>query len=183
VDGDPYGAAEKALGVAVKPEECRGRHAPVWSEADNAFRCGACKCLLDMIRRAEEQASAMPKIDLSSLLPPRVKYPEHKKLRAIVDKSQSIGDFIDWLKNEKSVLLMREDSYEDEEGQARDFGYAYVGGELRTYLEEFFEIDGKKLEAEKRAMLEEQRKLNGHESDGDKATEGRGESVSVPKAP
>jgi hypothetical protein len=109
---------------------------------------------------------------VSSLLPPAPpKYPEHEKLRAIVDKSQKIGEFIDWLKEEKNISLMSEREELREDGSVRDYHYFYEGGGMRRFLEEFFEIDGKALEAEKQAMLEEQRKLNDHGNEERRSTD------------
>ena len=74
-------------------------------------------------------------------------YPEHEKVRAIQRESQAIGEFMDWLQEEKNI------------------GFAYfeegLGDVLLStpsllkLLEEFFGIDPKKLEAEKQAMLDE----------------------------
>jgi hypothetical protein len=41
-------------------------------------------------------------------------YPEHEKLKAIKDKSQAIGEFIDWLESEKHVQLCTLDAEGDE---------------------------------------------------------------------
>jgi hypothetical protein len=37
---------------------------------------------------------------------PKSDYPEHDKMLRIADKSQAIGDFIEWLSTEKHVQLM-----------------------------------------------------------------------------
>ncbi len=79
-------------------------------------------------------------------------YPEHAKLKAVKDKTQSICEFIDWLAEEKKVHLAE---------WASNSGYL-----LRTLknkedlVAEFFEIDRRKLEEEKDQMLNEQRALN-----------------------
>ena len=72
-------------------------------------------------------------------------YPEHEKLLAIKDSSQVIGVFLDWLSYKNFVIA------------------EYPGGRGELYpitqdssklLAEFFEIDERKLEKEKRAMLD-----------------------------
>jgi len=77
-------------------------------------------------------------------------YPEHEKLKKINDKSQTIGEFIDWINYEKDIVLAK---YED-----------YCLFPIRTPIEkllaEFFEIDSDKLESEKCQMLELIRKRN-----------------------
>ena len=76
-------------------------------------------------------------------------YPEHEKLAKVSDKSQVIGEFCDWL-SEQGIMFSR---YDDD----------YLGGnfpltvsmDIQRRLAEFFDIDRKKLEAEKRQMLDE----------------------------
>lgn len=69
-------------------------------------------------------------------------YPEHEKLHTIHDKSQIIGEFIDWAQSEEVVLIDLDKNQ-------------HVGAyRLRQLLADFFEIDLKKLEAEKRQMLD-----------------------------
>jgi hypothetical protein len=82
------------------------------------------------------------------------KYPEHEKLEKIKDFSQSCGEFLDWLQNEKEVFL----SVYFESGWQRDEGFLYRSGStVQDLLAEFFNIDREKLEDEKMAMLEELR--------------------------
>lgn len=81
-------------------------------------------------------------------------YPEHLKLRAVKDQSQTIGQFIDWLMHERepAVELMVLQ-------QGRNFcDYRPVGGTIQTLLAEYLEIDLQKLDAEKEAMLDACRK-------------------------
>ncbi len=80
------------------------------------------------------------------------RYPEHLKLHAVRDKSQSIGEFVDWLDTEKGISLCRR------EGDDLDFQRVFTS--TTDLLAEFFEIDLKKLEIEKDDMLEAQRALN-----------------------
>jgi hypothetical protein len=79
-------------------------------------------------------------------------YPEHDKLHAVKDQSQAIGSFLDWLQNERkprTVLAIHE---WDE--------WVPTNERIEALLAEYFEIDLKKLEEEKRAMLDELRKAN-----------------------
>lgn len=78
------------------------------------------------------------------------KYPEHDKAEKIKNLSQACGEFLEWLQDEKGVHLA---SYGD--------GELYqVDQSVSSLLAEFFGIDEKKLEAEKRAMLAEMRRAN-----------------------
>jgi len=71
-------------------------------------------------------------------------YPEHDKLHAVVDKSQAIGEFLEWASERHGFRLCYL------EGNR----YWSVGTPVQRLLAEFFEIDENKLEEEKRAMLE-----------------------------
>lgn len=102
-----------------------------------------------------------------------VKYPEHHKLRAISDKSQVVGNFMDWLSWTKNIELAVRHRHTDACCESTDAidrameitprrlcGYQddelmSAGVSIKKLLAEFFEIDEEKIEAEKRAMLEE----------------------------
>ena len=100
-----------------------------------------------------------------------MRHPEHEKLRAVRDKSQACGEFVEWLEGRSIVLASRHEHTEEcrNKGATKgeDGGYLMCGlakNELmsanvpiRRLLAEFFEIDEEKLEAEKRAMLAELR--------------------------
>ncbi len=82
-------------------------------------------------------------------------YPAHDKLVKVVDQSQVIGEFLDWMQNEYHVQLA---VYDD----------SYYGGNLlmplpynwTRLLHEFFDIDADVLEGEKVHMLEAWRGAN-----------------------
>ena len=78
-------------------------------------------------------------------------YPEHEKLHLIKDKSQEIGSFLEWLQDDAKIILAEYDEM--------DFLYPIY---IRTeeLLAKYFNIDLKKIEQEKRAMLDEIRKVN-----------------------
>lgn len=79
--------------------------------------------------------------------------PEHDKLRAVKDRSQACGEFLDWLRDHGYVLCERAEE-------------ELVPAFKRTeqILAEFFEIDLDALEREKREMLAELRV--GHAREG-----------------
>ena len=83
-------------------------------------------------------------------------YPEHDKLKTVAEKSQAAGEVLAWLFDEKQYFLA------EDAGQvlSAGFGTSYTATRIRPIcravkdlLAEFFEIDQKILEAEKRAML------------------------------
>ena len=82
------------------------------------------------------------------------KYPEHQRLKAISGQSQVVYDFLEWCGEEKGYCLAvwaTEDT--DRMWPVRD--------SKRKLLAEFFDIDMDKIEAEKRAVLDEMRAMNG----------------------
>lgn len=101
-------------------------------------------------------------------------YPEHDKLQKVKDKSQAIGEFLEKM-DEQGLILCKQHThdwscYEDvvmDGDRVVSHGHLccshrngdrvcdYVTIEHR--LEAYFGIDGNKLEAEKRQMLEELR--------------------------
>lgn len=81
-------------------------------------------------------------------------YPEHTKLAEISDKSQAIGEFVDWLRD-KGISLCR--LYE-ENGVSR---YYPQTDPIRDLLADYYDIDQNAIEREKRAMLDELRAAQG----------------------
>lgn len=81
------------------------------------------------------------------------KYPEHEKLKALGGKNQAVGEFVMFLA-EKGIGLAK---YRGDQLQL-------FTGRIQALIAEFFEIDEAKLEAEKQAMLDEQRALNDRSS-------------------
>jgi hypothetical protein len=80
-------------------------------------------------------------------------YPEHEKLGAVVQESEAIGEFLEWC-YERGWYLCQPT------GSPFEGCYRPVPGSINDYLAAHFGIDQKKLEAEKRQMLNEQRALN-----------------------
>lgn len=85
-------------------------------------------------------------------------YPEHEKLHAISDKSQIIGEFLEWLGNAyvggTSIVLARYHPSYDEVLQPCPYN-------TEELLASFFEINLDKIEEEKQEMLDELRAKNG----------------------
>lgn len=74
-------------------------------------------------------------------------YPECEKMAAIREKSQGIGEFLDWL-SERGIILA---SYYEEAGLSPRHT------NIEQLLAEYFNIDLNKVEKEKQAMLAELR--------------------------
>lgn len=100
---------------------------------------------------------------------PEEMYPEHVKLQKIVDKSQAIGAFLDWLQTSEGVhLTVRDDrgfcgipyDYTDDEGnqfvevEEEDYAYKPVNRTIEEWLALYFGIDQRKISQEKAEMLE-----------------------------
>lgn len=78
-------------------------------------------------------------------------YPEHEKLAKIRDRSQTIGEFLDWLGNETPFIIgvYSTGFYDDV--------IVPAGMTIESVLALYFDIDTDRLEEEKRAMLEHAR--------------------------
>lgn len=91
-------------------------------------------------------------------------YPEHEKLQAVREKSQAIGEFIEWLQGTKHYVIAQwqqvDPDTEPGELSGADEGLFSASFSIETLLAEYFEIDLKKLEQEKQKMLEDMRKAN-----------------------
>jgi len=87
-------------------------------------------------------------------------YPECEKMARARPKSQAIGEFLDWLQNEKGIQFGKTPTDEQIEEVEDTFGESWPDIALwpetiRTeeILAEFFDIDLDKVEKEKREML------------------------------
>jgi hypothetical protein len=78
--------------------------------------------------------------------------PEHRKLAAVKDKSQTCGEFLDWLE-EQGIFLCTH--------QAGHNWPTHYNENRTEMLARFFEIDLKELEREKVNLLDEIRAANG----------------------
>jgi hypothetical protein len=79
-------------------------------------------------------------------------YPEHEKLAEVSERSQAIGEFLDLALPSMGIHLCEAD---EETGR-----YWPTHRPIQSMLAEWFEIDQKKLDAEKEAMLEAMREAN-----------------------
>jgi len=83
-----------------------------------------------------------------------VEWPEHAKLTQIAAQSQACYDFVQWLESEGIHLAMylptRDKEDEEDEPPTELVAYAPP---MRELLARFFNIDQRKLEDEKLAML------------------------------
>lgn len=99
------------------------------------------------------------------------KYPECEKLAEVADLSNKIGEFIDWLRGQDIELAKWQDGITDATRIADAFrtaagkgdpdidkkpdqGYFPIRESTDSLLARFFQIDLRKVEAERRAMLE-----------------------------
>lgn len=91
-------------------------------------------------------------------------YPEHDKVKALEVVSQNAGEFLDWLIEEKEFYLCEwRDCKQADPGNNVEFepsGFFPDHRSINSLLYEFFDIDSKKLEAEKNKILEEFRKYH-----------------------
>jgi len=90
-------------------------------------------------------------------------YPEHEKQAAVKDAAQAIGEFLDF----SGYMLCEMRTFIEPSLCGRP-GLTYeteprlapVGRSIQAVLAAYFEIDLDKLEAEKRAMIDELRRMN-----------------------
>lgn len=84
------------------------------------------------------------------------KTPEHDKMKLIQDDSQTIKNFLEWLR-QKYVLCTWEENNEDDVEEA---GFYPHYESIQKILAEYFEIDLNKIEQEGLETLEYLRILN-----------------------
>lgn len=84
-------------------------------------------------------------------------YPEHDKLQQVRPKSQTIGEFFEWLA-EKRLVLCEHTEYQEFGLEFAEYVPTYKT--VLSLLHEYFEIDAKVIEQEKQAMLDECRKVH-----------------------
>jgi len=94
-----------------------------------------------------------------------MKYPECDKMKAVQPRSQLIGEFLEWLNQEKGVTLAKlhehtDECYDEEGDRVCDLSeqvFYPFNHTTENLLAEFFGIDLEKVEKEKRAILKELR--------------------------
>jgi hypothetical protein len=82
---------------------------------------------------------------------PEEKYPECEKLLKVKDEAHKLGFFLDWLDGQGIRLAIV-----DEDDQ--DGNMARIREDKEHLLAQYFEIDLDKVDAERRAMLDEIRR-------------------------
>ena len=85
-------------------------------------------------------------------------YPEHEKLTGIKDKSQFLGEFLEWARC-NNYEFCRRVTVEVSTPWERVY-YEPERKSIEAILAEFFDIDLKKLEIEKRQMIDEIRMVS-----------------------
>lgn len=78
-------------------------------------------------------------------------YPEHEKLTAIQDKSQLLGEFLEWARSNDYDFCHRTIQEEGTPWERVEYRPSHKA--VDKILAEFYEIDLKVLEEEKRQML------------------------------
>lgn len=86
-------------------------------------------------------------------------YPEHTRLSAIHDKSQAIGEFLEWLGDNGYSICEFQEARSIDHPDATD-GFYPLHRSIQSWLAQYFQIDPAKIEREKRQMLDEIRALN-----------------------
>jgi hypothetical protein len=93
-------------------------------------------------------------------------YPECEKMKAVHEKSQAVGEFLEWLLDGKGFNLTQihrhtDDCYDNDGEKTCDMidGQYYPAQyHIENLLAEYYDIDLKKVDAEKDQMLKEFRK-------------------------
>lgn len=81
------------------------------------------------------------------------KTPECSKLHLVKEKSQAIGEFLVWLRHDKGYVICRDDKYTEEDAGEEHGVLVPACINTEQLLAEYFEIDLKKVEKEKLAIL------------------------------
>ena|SRR5688572_26834127 len=111
--------------------------------------------LLESTRSTAKPARPLIRQDLvptQDPIPADGDYPQHTRLGQVKHLSQAIGEFLEWVMSTYSCELGRP------EGPMA--GFRPVGRSIQSLLAAHFGVDPVQLEAEKRAMLRELRRLD-----------------------
>lgn len=127
-------------------------------DGDRGTRAGSPWPLAGLDRSIKEANALVRKAraqhDLA-LQSPDVKYPEHEKVTQVKDEAQKLGEFLHWL-GTQGIFLATPDPRADRFG-----GHVLIAEDHEKVVARYFQVDLKKLEEEKRAMLAALRKENG----------------------
>lgn len=102
----------------------------------------------------------------------QVATPELERMSAVKDDSHKLGEFIDWLREEKGWLFAAYHKHDHEcnrghRCELRDDELVPQHTSIEKLLAEYFEIDLDKVEKEKRELLLAVRKDNGEKNPQD----------------
>jgi hypothetical protein len=81
---------------------------------------------------------------------PQIPTPEIDKMRAVKEKSQAIGDFLEWIHAEKDYRI---GSFHYQSGAPSE-ELLLVQVSMEELLADYFNIDLRKVEAERQAILD-----------------------------
>ena len=82
----------------------------------------------------------------------KTQYPECEKLKEVAPLSQKIGDFLDWLEQDKGLIIAK---YDDETGKIYSVAYS-----KEAMLADVFGIDLQKVEKDHQAILKSIQEIN-----------------------
>jgi len=84
-------------------------------------------------------------------------YPEHEKMKSVKDDSHKLGEFIEWMHLKEWGICTQVEGH----GEGYEWipsCWVQIPNKIEAILSEYFEIDLKILEEEKREMLRKMRK-------------------------
>ena len=90
------------------------------------------------------------------------KYPEGEKLHAVSEELQKLGFFLEWLQQRYTLckFYIQDDLTDEEREWDVPEGYYPDRKSIQTILADYFEIDMKKVEEERKQILKELRDGN-----------------------
>ncbi len=85
----------------------------------------------------------------------KMKTPELEKIHTNRDESQKIGQFLDWLRNEREIALCELAEYSEYNTSSDPDVYCPATKTIEQWLAEYFDIDLDKAEKERQSLLDE----------------------------
>lgn len=89
-----------------------------------------------------------------------MEYTECEKMQKVSDKSQKIGQFLEWLREQGLTICEIQEDFPCEECGEESMQYVEHYRSIEQRLADFFEIDLDKVEDERQHMLKELQKQN-----------------------
>ena len=88
-----------------------------------------------------------------------MKYPECEKIAKVKDKSQLIGEFLDWARSEKNIELCEPTDLMNPHDHREILDeLAPISQSIEQLLADFFDIDLDKAEKERQQIIDDLRK-------------------------